>query len=83
MDSDQSRLREPTPDLDHNPDVDHQPPPSDLPPDIDKGRPVRIPPDPPGFPEENQPDPPPEGDPPGNEPTRLFDATYQDPASDC
>lgn len=73
MDSHQAR--EPNPDLDHNPDVDHQPPPSDVPPDIDKGRPIRIPPDQPGLPEENQPDPPPEGDPPSNEPTRLFNST--------
>lgn len=56
-----SETRQPSPDVDHIP----------VPPDTDKGAPVRIPPDQPSLPEEDQPDPPPKGDKPSNEPTRL------------
>ena len=53
---------------DRNPDVDDIP----LPPDQRKDAPIRIPPDQPGIPEEDQPDPPPRGDPDVvDEPTRL------------
>jgi len=55
------KTREPSPDVDHIP----------VPPDADSGAPVRMPPDQPGLPEEDQPDPPPKGDSPTNEPTRL------------
>lgn len=55
------KTREPSPDVDHIP----------VPPDADTGAPVIMPPDQPGLPEEDQPNPTPEGDPPRNEPTRL------------
>ena len=55
------KSREPSPDVDHIP----------VPPDADSGAPVIMPPDQPGLPEEDQPDPPPKGDPPSNEPTQL------------
>jgi len=34
--------------------------------------PVKMPPDQPGRPDEDEPDPPPQGDPPNNEPTRIL-----------
>lgn len=51
-----------------NPDIDHQP----IPPDEGDKIPVNIPPDHPGRREEDEPDPPPRGDPPNNEPTRIL-----------
>ena len=57
-----SKTHERSPDLDHIP----------VPPDTDPEAPIRMPPDQPGLPEEDQPDPPPKGDPPPNEPTRLI-----------
>ena len=56
-----NRMPEPTPDVDHIP----------VPPDADHGDPIIMPPDQPGLPEEDQPEPTPKGDPPSNEPTRL------------
>src|SRR5438128_12256502 len=67
-------LRQPNPDVDQIPDSDHEPLSPDLPPDIDRRRTVRVPPDQPGLPEDNQPDPPPQADPPQSEPTRLLDS---------
>ena len=72
-------MREPNPDVDPipeigpdpNPNSENDPMPPDLPPGIDKDRPVRVPPEP-GFPDDDQPDPPPQGDPPLNEPIRLI-----------
>lgn len=53
-----------------DPDIDHQP----TPPDDDEKTPERIPPDQPGRREreEGEPDPPPIGDPPNNEPIRVL-----------
>ena len=65
-------LRESNPDVDQNPDIDSDLDHVPLPPDIDKRAPVKIPPDQPGLPEENQIDPTPEGDPPRKEPVRLI-----------
>lgn len=65
-------FRESNPDVDQNPDIDSDLDHVPLPPDIDKRAPAKIPPDQPGLPEENQIDPPPEGDPPRNEPVRLI-----------
>jgi hypothetical protein len=62
LDGFHAREREPNPDLDPIP----------IPPDQDRGAPIRMPPDQPGLPEEDQPDPPPKGDPSPNEPTRLL-----------
>ena len=58
-------MREPNPDVDPSPDIgpdpspnsENIPPPSDLPPGIDNDTPVRVPPDHPGLPDDDQPDP--------------------------
>lgn len=58
-----------------NPDIDHQP----TPPDDDVKFPERIPPDQPGRREEGEPDPPPLGDPPNNDPIRVLDGRTDKP----
>ncbi|MEK6303802.1 MAG: hypothetical protein AABO41_24105 [Acidobacteriota bacterium] len=55
-----------------NPDTDQPPLPSDEP----EKSPVIMPPDQPGRREEDEPDPPPRGDPPNDEPTRIL-ARYE------
>ena len=51
----------------NNPNIEQPPTPDD-----DDSIPVRMPPDQPGRSEEDEPDPPPRGDPPNNEPTRIL-----------
>ena len=72
-------MREPNPDVDPVPEIGPEPNPNsediplppDIPPGIDDDRPVRVPPDHPDR-QNDQPDPPPVGDPPVDEPTRLI-----------